>query len=106
MADERRIIMFEGARGCKVGVTSYRIHLASIGRTLMELLRVVRSKPLPWLGLLITWLLIASTAGYLSNAWAGDPGGDKTGVATDAQNAGGEPFVVIEPDQKDPDYAK
>jgi Amt family ammonium transporter len=41
----------------------------------------------------------------MSNTWAGDPGGDKTGVATDAQNAGGDAFIISEPDAKDPEYS-
>jgi len=42
----------------------------------------------------------------MSNTWAGDPGGDKTGVGTDAQSAGGDAFIIPEPDAKDPDFAK
>ena len=43
----------------------------------------------------------------MSNTWAGDPGGDKTGVATDAQNAqkGCDAFITSEPDA-DPEYSK
>jgi Amt family ammonium transporter len=51
-------------------------------------------------------MLLVGTLGPGHPAWAGDPGGNKTGVAADAQNASGEPFVVPEPDAKDPEYAK
>ncbi len=72
----------------------------------MTLFQVLRSKPLHRLALFLIWLFIGGAVGHGSTAWAGDPGGDKTGATTDAQNAGGEAFIVTEPDQKDPDYAK
>jgi ammonium transporter, Amt family len=71
----------------------------------MILFQVLRSKPLNWL-LLLVCLLIGGTVGRSPLVWAGDPGGDKTGVATDAQNAGGEAFIISEPDAKDPEYDK
>jgi ammonium transporter, Amt family len=42
----------------------------------------------------------------MSKTWGGDPGGDKTGVGTDAQSAGGDAFIISEPDAKDPEYSK
>ena len=72
----------------------------------MTLLQVLRSKSLKCGVLILTWLIVGHSTGYMSNTWAGDPGGDKTGVATDAQNAGGEAFIISEPDTKDPEYAK
>ena len=72
----------------------------------MTLLQVLRSKSSKCGVLILTWLIVGHSTGYMSNTWAGDPGGDKTGVATDAQNAGGEAFIISEPDTKDPDYAK
>ena len=72
----------------------------------MTLLQVLRSKSSKCGVLILTWLIVGHTTGYMSNTWAGDPGGDKTGVATDAQNAGGEAFIISEPDTKDPEYAK
>jgi ammonium transporter, Amt family len=72
----------------------------------MRLFRLLHSKSLRCGVLVLTWLLVSGTLGLVSNIWAGDPGGDKTGVATDAQNAPGEPFVIPEPDAKDPDFAK
>ena len=52
------------------------------------------------------WLIVGHPTGYMSNTWAGDPGGDKTGVATDAQNAGADAFIICEPDRKDPDFSR
>jgi ammonium transporter, Amt family len=72
----------------------------------MTLLQVLRSKSLKCGVLILTWLIVGHTTGYMSNTWAGDPGGDKTGVATDAQNAGGDAFIISEPDTKDPEYSK
>jgi hypothetical protein len=67
-----------------------------------------RCKPLRrrGLSLLLAWLCFSGLAESLSPVWAGDPGGDKTGLATDAQNAGGEVFIIPEPDAQDPEYAK
>lgn len=72
----------------------------------MTLLQALRSKSLKCGVLILTWLIVGHTTGYMSNTWAGDPGGDKTGVATDAQNAGGDAFIISEPDTKDPEYSK
>jgi Amt family ammonium transporter len=72
----------------------------------MTLLQVLRSKSLKCGVLILTWLIVGHTTGYISNTWAGDPGGDKTGVGTDAQSAGGHAFIISEPDAKDPDYSK
>jgi ammonium transporter, Amt family len=71
----------------------------------MMLLQLLRSKSLKCGVLILTWLILGHTTGYMSNTWAGDPGGDKTGVATDAQNAGGDAFIISEPDAKDPEYS-
>ena len=72
----------------------------------MTLLQVLRSKSLTCGVLILTWLVVGHTTSYMSNTWAGDPGGDKTGVGTDAQSAGGDAFIIPEPDAKDPDFAK
>ena len=72
----------------------------------MKLCGVLRSKLLRRLLLVLIALLVGGTIGTISRAQAGDPGGDKTGVATDAQNAPGEAFIVSEPDAKDPEFAK
>ena len=72
----------------------------------MTLLQVLRSKSLTCGVLILTWLIVGHSTGYMSNTWAGDPGGDKTGVATDAQSAGADAFIISEPDTKDPEYAK
>ncbi len=72
----------------------------------MTSLQVLRSKSLTCGVLILTWLIVGHTTGYMSTTWAGDPGGDKTGVATDAQNAGGDAFIISEPDTKDPEYTK
>src|SRR5919108_1775525 len=72
----------------------------------MKLCGVLRSKLLRRLLLVLIALLVGGTIGTISRAQAGDPGGDKTGVATDAQNAPGEAFIVSEPDAKDPESAK
>ena len=72
----------------------------------MTLLQVLHSRSFKCGVLILTWLIVGHATGYMSNTWAGDPGGDKTGVATDAQNAGGDAFIISEPDAKDPDYAK
>jgi ammonium transporter, Amt family len=72
----------------------------------MMLLQLLRSKSLKCGVLILTWLILGHTTGYMSNTWAGDPGGGKTGVATDAQSAGGDAFIIPEPDAKDPDFAK
>ena len=66
----------------------------------MTLLQVLRSKSLKCGVLILTWLIVGHSTGYMSNTWAGDPGGDKTGVATDAQNAGADAFIISEPDTK------
>jgi Amt family ammonium transporter len=54
----------------------------------------------------LAWLLMGGPPGLCQLARAGDPGGDKTGVAADAQNASGEAFTVPEPKPDDPDYAR
>jgi Amt family ammonium transporter len=72
----------------------------------MTLLQVLRSKSLKCGVLILTWLIVGHTTGYMSKTWAGDPGGDKTGVGTDAQSAGGDAFIISEPDAKDPEYSK
>jgi ammonium transporter, Amt family len=72
----------------------------------MTLLQVLRSKSLTCGVLILTWLIVGHTTGYMSKTWAGDPGGDKTGVGTDAQSAGGDAFIISEPDAKDPEYSK
>jgi ammonium transporter, Amt family len=72
----------------------------------MKLCEVLRSKLLRRLLLVLVALLVGGTIGTISRAQAGDPGGDKTGAATDAQNAPGEAFIVSEPDAKDPEFAK
>src|SRR4029453_11603528 len=72
----------------------------------MTLHQVLCSKSLKCGVLILTWLVVGHTTSYLSNTWAGDPGGDKTGVGTDAQSAGSDAFVIPEPDAKDPDFAK
>jgi ammonium transporter, Amt family len=72
----------------------------------MTLHQVLCSKSLKCGVLILTWLVVGHTISYMSNTWAGDPGGDKTGVATDAQSAGGDAFIIPEPDAKDPDFAK
>jgi hypothetical protein len=72
----------------------------------VALLGVSRAKFLKCLTLIIICLLVGCTVDDMSNAWAGDPGGDKTGVATDAQSAAGDAFIVSEPGAKDPEYAK
>src|SRR5919109_873803 len=72
----------------------------------MKLCEVLRSRLLRRLLLVLVALLVGGTIGTISRAQAGDPGGDKTGVATDAQNAPGEAFIVSEPDAKDPESAK
>jgi ammonium transporter, Amt family len=72
----------------------------------MTLLQVLRSKSLKCGVLILTWLIVGHTTGYMSKTWAGDPGGDKTGVGTDAQSAGGDAFIISEPDSKDPEYSK
>src|SRR5919108_3696124 len=72
----------------------------------MKLCGVLRSKLLRRLLLVLIALLVGGTIGTISRAQAGDPGGDKTGVATDAQNAPGEAFIISEPDAKDPEYSK
>src|SRR4029453_15093335 len=72
----------------------------------MTLHQVLCSKSLKCGVLILTWLVVGHTTSYMSNTWAGDSGGDKTGVATDAQSAGGDAFIIPEPDAKDPDFAK
>jgi ammonium transporter, Amt family len=72
----------------------------------MKLLEALRSKLLRGLLLVLVALLVGGTIGTISMAQAGDPGGDKTGVGTDSQNAGGDAFIIPEPDAKDPDFAK
>jgi ammonium transporter, Amt family len=72
----------------------------------MTLLHILRSKSLTCGVLILTWLIVGHTTGYMSKTWAGDPGGDKTGVGTDAQSAGGDAFIISEPDSKDPEYSK
>ena len=72
----------------------------------MTLLQVLRSKSLKCGVLILTWLIVGHTTGYMSKTWGGDPGGDKTGVGTDAQSAGGDAFIISEPDAKDPEYSK
>ncbi len=72
----------------------------------MMVFPVLRSKPVKCLLLMLAWLLVSGTVGYISHAQAGDPGGNKTGVGTDAQSAGGDAFIIPEPDAKDPDFAK
>jgi ammonium transporter, Amt family len=72
----------------------------------MTLLHILRSKSLTCGVLILTWLIVGHTTGYMSKTWAGDPGGDKTGVGTDAQSAGGDAFIISEPDAKDPEYSK
>ena len=62
------------------------------------LFQVWRSKPLKCFPIVLAWMLVGGTIGYVPHAQAGDPGGDKTGVATDAQSAGGDAFIIPEPD--------
>ncbi len=55
----------------------------------------------------ITIMLIASTVIIANQALAGDPGGSKTGVAADTQDASGTSIVITEPtDKTDPQYAE
>jgi Amt family ammonium transporter len=53
----------------------------------------------------ITMVLVLSTIFIAQRAFAGDPGGDKTGAAADVQNAQGSGIVVTEPKKDDPKYA-
>jgi ammonium transporter, Amt family len=55
--------------------------------------------------LLLVGCLGIALFGFSGAAWAGDPGGNHTGVAADAQDAGGNSFVVPEPVAGAPDYA-
>ncbi len=68
--------------------------------------RMISPRRLKWLPQALAGLLLVGMLSVCPFAWAGDPGGDKTGVATDAQNAAGEALVISAPDPKDPDYAK
>jgi ammonium transporter, Amt family len=54
---------------------------------------------------LILMMLVIALFGFSAAAWAGDPGGNHTGVAADAQDAGGSSFMVAEPKADDSDYA-
>jgi ammonium transporter, Amt family len=56
--------------------------------------------------MLVTMCLVASMVIIAHHAWAGDPGGDKTGTAADVQDAQGTNVIVPEPtDPNDPNYA-
>jgi ammonium transporter, Amt family len=72
----------------------------------MAFRQLVGSRWLHWLPMAFVGLLLVGALDLSRLAWAGDPGGDKTGVASDAQSGGGETLPVSEPDPKDPDYAK
>jgi hypothetical protein len=55
----------------------------------MDFRQVVGSRWRHWLPLVFVGLLLVGALDLYRFAWAGDPGGDKTGVATDEQNASG-----------------
>ncbi|MBR8836621.1 MAG: ammonium transporter [Stigonema ocellatum SAG 48.90 = DSM 106950] len=56
--------------------------------------------------MLVTMFLIALTVIGVQRAFAGDPGGNKTGTAANVQDAQANPFAPPEPtDKKDPKYA-
>jgi hypothetical protein len=88
------------------GRVTHRLFRGELRRRSMTLLQVLRSKSLKCGVLILTWLIVGHTTGYMSKTWGGDPGGDKTGVGTDAQSAGGDAFIISEPDAKDPEYSK
>ncbi len=54
--------------------------------------------------LMLGVLLLAGILGLCAPALAGDPGGNKTGAAADAQDASGASFIVAEPKAGDADY--
>ncbi len=57
--------------------------------------------------MLITIFLIAMTVIVAQTAFAGDPGGNKTGTAANVQDAQANPFAPPQPtDNKDPKYAE
>ncbi len=57
--------------------------------------------------MLVTIFLIALTVIGAQRAFAGDPGGNKTGTAANVQDAQANPFVPPQPtDKKDPKYAE